>query len=426
LKILVLLFTLSLPLGLLAQMNEVQKLDSIVYENWNESMQQWQSYQKRSFTYYPEGNVKTDIHYSFNNGEWMCSNGYDYSYDNEGRLKSKIVFTYCDSEKRLNIKDEWIYNESMNMNTKMGFVWSSETNDWNIKTQIEYNYDENGNDTLIFAEIFEYGNWQDYFKEEYSYDENGNVTSHIFYINESDYGFFEDHKNEMTYDENDKKISHLHYIGGSIWSKKEYSYNENNSVNLVTGFLWNHNSESWTTDNKVEINYDESGNISSKLLSTIAGIGWKQDAEYIYEYDLEFAIEDVISQSLNTIIPHLNYAAEIASYTVNKPLTFIQNRNEKSIGTCYYSSVDFTSNISVIESEELLLYPNPANDYIQLNSSFSFTNSARLEIRSASGSLVFSSISNYDKIDISDLVPGIYFVVVHDKYSFVLKFLKHY
>lgn len=87
-----------------------------------------------------------------------------------------------------------------------------------------------------------------------------------------------------------------------------------------------------------------------------------------------------------------------------------------------------TLHISAIEKIKFSLYPNPATNYLTINST-SISGSADIRIFNTEGKNIYlSSISdNTISIDIEKIIPGIYFVEIKEKNSpkiHTLKFLK--
>jgi hypothetical protein len=63
-----------------------------------------------------------------------------------------------------------------------------------------------------------------------------------------------------------------------------------------------------------------------------------------------------------------------------------------------------------IDEKTLRIFPNPAEDYLNIDSPFS-TNNIQTMIFNASGALVFAGYLDQGKqLDISSLKPGIYFI----------------
>jgi WD40 repeat protein len=72
-----------------------------------------------------------------------------------------------------------------------------------------------------------------------------------------------------------------------------------------------------------------------------------------------------------------------------------------------------------IDKQELPFYPNPVSEYIEVNTSLFFKNQ-NVKIFSITGEKLFDE-PFANKIDIKDLVPGIYFIQIEDK---IFKFIK--
>jgi uncharacterized surface protein with fasciclin (FAS1) repeats len=79
-----------------------------------------------------------------------------------------------------------------------------------------------------------------------------------------------------------------------------------------------------------------------------------------------------------------------------------------------------TTNISVVETVTFEVYPNPASDYIQINSNI---DNGWLSIRDIAGRVVteMNNVGPNDRIDVSSFESGIYLVTIKNGNSFSTK-----
>jgi len=135
------------------------------------------------------------------------------------------------------------------------------------------------------------------------------------------------------------------------------------------------------------------GRVGTALLTTNGGLNWFPD-------------------NINVDLSKPYLIPPVACYrNVNDPLFFGLE------GQIYY----YSTNTYVTEQDktlfDILISPNPANDYLTLSSN---QNNAKIEIFSTLGIKVLES-EYKEKIDVSGLAPGVYFVRIGGKVS---KFIK--
>jgi len=95
-----------------------------------------------------------------------------------------------------------------------------------------------------------------------------------------------------------------------------------------------------------------------------------------------------------------------------------------SPNVCFETDCNGICEITKIEEykkEVLSIFPNPSDDIINIE--FENINNATIEIYNISGRLVFSKVLNskVEKIDITDLSEGIYFIKVRQEKNVIVE-----
>ena len=235
----------------------------------------------------------------------------------------------------------------------------------------------------------------------YNVIENSIVEEKQDWISESNY-FRNRIRTKIIKDLNNDTIQYFTSkgISDSLWEpwslqyKKRYVYNEfgklKYSITYLTKLI-----DTLITDidyDTTKYFYDINQNLIEKCYSSkYSGNGWDISYQYLFKYDTDN-----------------NLAEEL--YT---ELEWEVIRKKEYV----YKKVTNVNNINKNNSNCLLIYPNPTQDILYINSS---NNSVMIEIYSLMGVKVLES-KYIDKINVSHLPSGIYFIIIGNK---VEKFVK--
>ena len=132
-----------------------QRLDSIVYLNYDNVLMQLVNEELDEYTYDANNNMTSEIYSLWDTGinDW--------------------IFNY---------KDEYTYDANNNMTSYIHSNWDTGINAWIFSSKKEYTYDANNNLTSYIYSLWDTGinDWIFYYKVEYTYDANNNKTSAIY------------------------------------------------------------------------------------------------------------------------------------------------------------------------------------------------------------------------------------------------------
>ena len=88
----------------------------------------------------------------------------------------------------------------------------------------------------------------------------------------------------------------------------------------------------------------------------------------------------------------------------------------------FYDLTNITGTEQLVEDNlQIVIYPNPTNSYITIE--LNFSNQMDYEIISSLGHIVIRGVirSNNQQIDLSQLVPNIYFLNIEGRFYKILK-----
>ncbi|MCR6638501.1 MAG: DUF3836 domain-containing protein [Sporocytophaga sp.] len=308
--------------------------------------------------------ITTSYYWDFNQSIWIIA-GQSKSKtesNNEGDIVSRSQYSRSNSEESWEpgTRTEFYYNSAGNILSESIFRWDPNSPQWAPSQKNEYTYNEFGNELSISRSVWNAtsSQWELYNKKEKVYDENQNIITEIF----------------SSYSINNLK-----------WTnevKYEYTYDENGNGILRLDFEWDLTSNNWK-----EIP-------SSKLEFT---------------YDLTVLAEDIIMPVQNMPGKNKQVSAFLTNYNIF----------DESYPIYFYYSDDVVSGLpSVSKSDSnIIIYPNPASDFIQLKN---FPNTSNISLLDITGRTFNFNLVD-DKIDISSLNPGIYTLFIDQNAYKILK-----
>jgi len=361
------------------------------------------------------------------NGYMICKIERSWSYENNFFTSGSKKFYYtCDANGAILY---YIY-----------YVRSSDNTHWILSRKVEYSYDSNGN---ISKKIIQDWNsnsndWVNYKRILYNCNSNGKITQEIIQSwNSSSNDWVNYQKNLYTYD------------------------NNNNFIKLVSQ-LWDTGSEEWKNGGQFLITYDDNNNQTVRLMQKWnASTGWVNKSQEIFTYDGDGNNTQVKSQKWdaaseqwinvgNTLYTYNNgnktviisqkwNAGQNAWVNKNQFLfTYDGNGNkteykyqkwsttsdmwENKIRNLYYWSEFEIAGITDIAESSIMLFPNPATDIITISAD-GLNKNSEVQIFSLSGKILQTSRLSQNKLNISNLQPGIYFIKIDNKQK-LLKFIK--
>ena len=349
---------------------------------------------------------------------------------------------------------------------------------WVITYGTDYEYDNNNN---LTTEIYYNWNgtaWVDEYKETRTYDINNKVVEEVIYMWDGISQYDSVEKTVFTYNSLGLVIQSNEYLwDGTQWvkSKKDYIYDNNKmskieeshydgtqfilserkTLTYIGNYLseklleWN-NGIQWITSSRYLFTYDSNNKLENRKFETYDGSNWTElvvvnyelDASFNrlresynveginagkleYEYDLsaqmssfahpfkdnsglDYLLEDF--PYVNKILSSTSFDYDVPSATYNATERITYNYNNHIV----LNTEDFK------EIQNIVLYPNPANDYLQITG---ITKSETIAVYDMLGVKAFELVvKENDQVNIQNLSKGMYLMKFENGNT--LKFLK--
>lgn len=338
---------------------------------------------RETYEYDELGRPKTYTEYNWdkNKSEWVESYREEYSYDSFGRDSTYTEYLYDTDTRKWepDYKEEYYYNSNFGLETYIGYNWNSDSEKWDKHSMGTYSYLNNGLPETITLNLWNASNWENYSQEKYTYNAAGQVLT-IIYI----------------------------YWQLTQWVnfyKFNYAYNSYGLILLQSLLSWN--VSDWQNNYKIEYGYNED-KLSSIIYSywNVATLAWIYYYRQIYTLNLLYTY-------VNLIIPpwfsETYYRYMVLNYVYSLWIANNWVYFENSI--YYYSSLNATS-VSDIKQKsisDLLVYPNPTSGFINFEWEGNYEG-MNVKFYDAHGNLVlYKKINNHSQFNIEKLNKGIYF-----------------
>ncbi len=333
------------------------------------------------------------LHDDWTGTNWSLWSGTDYFYDNND-LETTSISKYYYGSTDTWIDDERItayYSPSGNQITARYYAQGIETfPDTTRRTLFEYN--SFGQLTSETSQYYFPTYWQDAHRTIYTYTTSvGNV-----------------HTKQYEWWDND--------LGQWLpISKSVYTYAANQSQYVY--YVWD-NSQ-WNIEGRTTVTFNQNNQSLEETYETWSGFYWNPGSKITYMYTTFGKLSDASTRY---------YSAEENGFISGDSLHYNYNTDHTINNTVYMNydnQVDVWSNIrrdryiygshlSITEETKtaFLVYPNPATDFISIDSN----ESGLINIIDAQGKLWKANIEcGQGAIDIRDLPKGVYFIRLQTK-----------
>ena len=244
----------------------------------------------------------------------------------------------------------------------------------------------------------------------YNYDEDGKMTDWALEF----FGMDEYQKGLIEYDENGLKLTETiqQYNFGTYYLENnfmtEFEYDENGNVVREAEFVYEEGM--WSANMVRNKEYDEYGNCIIAETKTAAGTVQERK---VFAYDTNISGENVfyyanpeddypqLPKENKNLLKSFEYYAQNDDMSLVYVTTYI-------VG---YEEGNFTTALEEVAFESSV-YPNPAQDYVMVESS----EADYVEVVDVYGRVMFSSeMSESVRVDMSEFASGIYFVKLQAK-----------
>jgi hypothetical protein len=288
--------------------------------------------------------------------------------------------------------------------------------------------------------------WQNSFRYEYLYSEGFQrlLQTNVQVWNGSWNGNSLNYKIDYDFNGNIVKVNmvtsilYLSYdANNNITERKEYSYQAGNwnytdkytfsynTANQLTGYVLQHyTNDSWVNAEKKDY-IISNNNVAAIVTATWSSNTWIPSYQNLFSYDVngnklsnEYQVWD------NNTATYKNQRKENWSYnTDNQPITYSSQTWSETNAAWqavkgdffhhyYYEKYFPTDVLTLNESQDFLLYPQPANDQVNITIKNAKASTTSVYIYDMQGKTVktFSTTQTHQTIPISDLPAGQYWV----------------
>ncbi len=392
---------------------ELLQLSAVAEYRWNTSKSEWLGLWKYEYTYDPEGYLiqKTNYEWSDLDSEWLASSKEEFIYNSYNKCII-IVGYYYNKDQHLWIGDqkyEYEYDNKFNLIQQTDFFWDPEYSTWtkSLKTEFEYNTNnaQSGWELYKWNSIF--NEWTKWWKVDNLLGQEEDDNEWIDYqwnINEQKWE--QDWRIERYYDL-DNTLTHE---AAFKWDKalNEYSgifellyfYNNNKWSKAVNDYEWDLLTKQWQLNQK-RFYYQSLADLVPLTFIIL-------DHNEVPIYNAQISLNGNLYQAGLYHFPAIEKGnIQVKVYTESYPEeSFLLNVGESAISHIVRLDINTSTALSQ-ESETLRIYPNPAQNHINLEASELIT---RIRLYSIDGTLIKQSFPNSKNLQIAvgEFPAGLY------------------
>lgn len=418
----------------------------VFMQNWDVAQNKWIDAEKEYLTFDNNNNNNITNYLTL---EWnVTDNRWDSSYKNATIYNVNNLMTLYNSYNWDSSTNLWVngtqtiiqYNENNLDTSKIHSSWDSGNSTWKIDEKFVYKYDATSNlveeyrytwnstlnqlDTFNMNRYFydlsnkkikseEYGKWSGNMEliETNYYTYNSNQLLAI------DSAIMQSNINVAyyLYDANDHLLQELRKYHDGIEmqnnSKNDYVYNAIGKITNEDRYTWVN--DAWRKDYKYERSFDNNGN----LINFMCG-GYYNMANGNYFAELQSGNRQVLIYDLNYNASQIALYYEEDSEENKMDTTTWESYNYTNTSwfnterTVYYYSSISPNGFPENETSRIRVYPNPATDYVLVDSKDLSTNASIL-IFDTFGRMVINQAIN-GKVSVKGLSNGIYFYTINN------------
>ncbi|MFB6320256.1 T9SS type A sorting domain-containing protein [Saccharicrinis sp. FJH54] len=424
---------------------KMHKLDSVYTETVYETEDPFfeANTEREMYEYDSYGNVLTEKHHIWNGEEWKPRLEYVMTYNSAGLNLTETVRDWNEMDEKWfeTAKTERSYDDGNRLISIVEYEEDGDVLKPYCKT--EYFYDA-GSIYPVYEIDYDWsGSWDENAKTESKWDDKGNLTEEISYdfqsadrtwikdskwvyeydgkgnwVSETDYDWYDDWvfnwKCENIYNSNNQRIQYNSFGWNdedSIWYKSFqylYAFNENGNMTSMISSHWSDESEEFVPYDKNEYVYDDDFNMSSYSYSEYENStgGWSVlfKSEYESAAGLSF---------LNIALPfetEFEYSGKFATAPQTETNYIEEDGTLVAYTRANFFYSEFSSTGVILNTgRDIMMYPNPAKDYVTLVSASDF---GSVQVFGLNGIKLLEQEDDTGRkqrvLDISELESGIY------------------
>lgn len=382
-----------------------QRLDSIVNKKVNPTTNQPDRNAKRVYEYDSQNNVTLSETYTWNGtaNDWDPNSQSLRTYDNNNNLIELIQYSNWSSSNFQNGK-RYTYTLQNNQIQEYVLAELSASQTWTDTEKASYSY--NSSNELVEMIFYDWNSgWEIAHRNQFLYDSYGNGTFWKF----DDYtggNWVPNAQMEYIYVNNSLTEVIRTLFSNGNWSnewKYDYTYLSNGLEDEAILSIWLSNS--WFQINKWQNTYDNLLNHTSSTLYN--GIGyWSPSKKDNYHYNNTYPYAELISIFNEYTFRHQRLVDTLTVYDPSSN-QFITDGLEEYYWTDLLTS---SNELSDLETMNLSVFPNPAQDFLQFDlpqSSF-----AVAELYDSNGQFIMRKSLKKGKLELPALANGFYFYLV--------------
>jgi hypothetical protein len=324
-----------------------QRLDSMVYSEYDIISTQWNAFDKELYVYSPEGNNVTETDYEFDPGQnlWVPYFKGDFTYNGSNQMTSVIMYEWDESGGLWLVSDreDIAYLPNGSIDSTFQRYWDDMLQTW-VNSDLQVN-EYNVNGQLLFIRYFFWNDfssvWELSSMDTYSYDINDNVQ----YVFQQNWDPF-----------------------GGVWinsNRIDYAYNPAEQLITTTFSFYDEGASQWLDTYKEDYTYDSFGNVMLMTSSEWDGtaLNWLPTYQSEFAFNNSFLFNDLILPyylEKDVSMYFSSMLTDVMGYYYESGNWYVEGKSD-----LYYSPQSINA-IGETESPVIRLFPNPAHDVLHI------------------------------------------------------------
>lgn len=320
-------------------------------------------------------------------------------FEYEGNMIAGTTYGWDDGEWDMQIRMEMYATDTTRIDSMLMFSPDTLDTGWARAFKLTFTY-ENDRQTMMQSYLADSlsGDWELYFQTSMYYDAMGNLTEEI---------------SVMKIDES----SVLDTV-----SRMVYHYDENARLDSTYGYVKYPGVEEWMQDSKTLYYYNENGmpTHEEEYMADLLGTGWTPVSRTVYLVDEEVGkyYEEMYNWDVLALEWNLLSTDSLLYNDENLPLVEIIKEKPMPDDTLYlhqktyFTYGDATTAPKLDLASQVLVYPNPASDVLNVKTQSVGQNS--LQLFNLSGQLIYENqfYSSETQVPVRNLQKGSYLIKV--------------